>query len=231
MTRKISLLSTAEIDGLDEKTHLPTGVKLTVFPFVRIIYEEQDGLRQKIEELVERKVTIAFTSKHAVRAVAKMLQEKPKNWTIYCLGKYTYSAVRECFEECAVIQSGETAVALSASLLHNAIGEVVFFCGDKRLDTLPNTLSDAGVHVNELIVYRNEECSEKLHDSYDGILFYSPSAVHSFFKENTIDPDAVLFAIGDTTAAAIYDYTHANVVSGRVAGKLELLKKSIEYFS
>jgi uroporphyrinogen-III synthase len=116
-------------------------------------------------------------------------------------------------------------------LLEKEIPEVVFFCGDKRLDTLPDTLTKEGVLVNELVVYKNKETATDILHHYDGILFYSPSAVHSFFGCNAVDPTTVLFAIGDTTAASIYNYTSENVVASRVAGKVELLMKAIEYLT
>jgi len=229
MNHKISILSTAEIDGGYDVELIPTEVSLTIIPFVQIVYKADDELRCKVNEIVSSKATIVFTSKHAVKAVAKLIDRNPKEWTIYCLGKYTYLAIQECFANCIVTMLGNNASEMGALLVEKEIPEVVFFCGDKRLDTLPMELTDAGVKVNELVVYSNVECTAKIAHSYDGILFYSPSAVNSFFRINTVDPKTVFFAIGDTTAAAIYEYTTNNVVAGRVAGKMELFLIAIDY--
>lgn len=231
MSPKISILSTADIDGWNAEQDIPAGVLLHIIPFVSIVYEDSEALRQKVKDIANSRMVIAFTSKHAVRALARLVEEKPKNWIIYSLGKYTYGAVKECFGGCEVIYSGDNAMEMAALILKNSITDVVFFCGDKRLDTLPDTLTKEGVCVNELVVYKNKECATEIQHHYDGILFYSPSAVHSFFGHNTVDPTTVLFAIGDTTASAIYNYTSENVVGGRLAGKIELLRKAVKYLT
>lgn len=227
----ISILSTAEIDIRNDSESIPVGVSLTILPFVQIVYSNDEELRNKVNEIANSKATIVFTSKHGVRAVYELINTKPIDWTIFCLGKYTHTAVEECFPESAVTMLGNTALELAAVLIEKEIPEVVFFCGDKRLDTLPDTLTKVGVYVNELVVYKNKECATEILHHYDGILFYSPSAVHSFFHCNVVDPTTVLFAIGDTTAAAIYNYTTENVVASRVAGKVELLIKAIDYLT
>jgi uroporphyrinogen-III synthase len=231
MKHNISILSTAEIDIRNESESIPVGVSLTILPFVQIVYSSEVELRNKVNEIANSKATIVFTSKHGVRSVSKLIETKPIDWTIFCLGKYTHTAVEECFPESTFTMLGNTASELAALLLEKEIPEVVFFCGDKRLDTLPDTLTKEGVLVNELVVYKNNETAIDILHHYDGILFYSPSAVHSFFGHNAVEPTTVLFAIGDTTAAAIYNYTSENVVAGRVAGKVELLMKAIEYLT
>jgi uroporphyrinogen-III synthase len=231
MGRKISILSTAYIDELNAEQDIPAGVLLHIIPFVNIVYKDNESLRQSVKDIVNSRMVIAFTSKHAVRAIARLIEEKPQNWLIYSLGKYTYGAVKECFGDCEVVYSGDNATEMAALILKNSSTNVVFFCGDKRLNTLPDTLTKGGVCVNELVVYKNIECATEIQHHYDGILFYSPSAVHSFFGSNTVDSTTVLFAIGDTTAAAVYNYTSENVVGGRVAGKIELLKRAIEYLT
>ncbi len=230
MSRSISILSTAAIDGLNIELDVPDGISLNIDPFVNIVYEDDEALRAKTKDTTNRRIAVAFTSKHAVRAVAGIIEERPKNWVVYSLGKYTYSEAKEFFEACEVINAGDDAKEMAALLIANGVKELVFFCGDKRLDTLPKTLKQAAVKVTELVVYKNEWCAKQVNTRYDAILFYSPSGVHSFFGSNSVDDDTVLFAIGDTTAAAIYNYTKINIVAGRVAGKVELLKKAIQYF-
>jgi uroporphyrinogen-III synthase len=218
MKHNISILSTAEIDIRNESESIPVGVSLTILPFVQIVYSSEVELRNKVNEIANSKATIVFTSKHAVRAVSELAETKPRDWTIFCLGKYTQIAVEKCFANSTVTMLGNTASELAALLIERKIPEVVFFCGDKRLDTLPDTLTKEGVLVNELVVYKNKETATDI-------------LQHSFFGCNAVDPTTVLFAIGDTTAASIYNYTSENVVASRVAGKVELLMKAIEYLT
>jgi uroporphyrinogen-III synthase len=65
---------------------------------------------------------------------------------------------------------------------------------------------------------------------YDGILFFSPSAVQSFFYGNAIGPQTVLFAIGQTTAEAIEKFTGNTIIVSEKPGKDELVKRMFEYF-
>jgi uroporphyrinogen-III synthase len=70
-----------------------------------------------------------------------------------------------------------------------------------------------------------------VNDAYNGILFFSPSAVHSFFKKNKANPDTVFFAIGETTANAISVYTNNKIITGNTPAKGELLKLAVEWLS
>jgi uroporphyrinogen-III synthase len=67
---------------------------------------------------------------------------------------------------------------------------------------------------------------------YDGILFFSPSAVESFFSKNKLPEQTVLFAIGNTTAKTIHRrYCNNRIMISDQPGKDELIEQAIEYFS
>jgi uroporphyrinogen-III synthase len=68
-----------------------------------------------------------------------------------------------------------------------------------RLDELPTILNDSNITVNEVEAYQTKYDAETLNDSVEGVMFYSPSTVKSYLKEN--DPDKIAFCIGTTTAA------------------------------
>ena len=66
---------------------------------------------------------------------------------------------------------------------------------------------------------------------YDGILFFSPSAVNSFLLKNKISPKTQLFAIGSTTANALQPFTNQPVIIAETPGKENLLHLAINHFS
>ena len=72
---------------------------------------------------------------------------------------------------------------------------------------------------------------EKLSKRYDGILFFSPSAVESFFSLNEVGSNTILFAIGNTTAEAISQKVKNKIIIAESPGKEALVKEMLKYFS
>jgi uroporphyrinogen-III synthase len=138
--------------------------------------------------------------------------------------------VHEHFGEDAVAGTAPSAAALADEVHASAPNEVFFFCGDQRRDELPGKLSAAGVRVNELVVYRTTQTPHYVEGPYDGIAFFSPSAVHSFFSVNIAGDKTLLFAIGSTTADAIHGYCANPVIISGSPAKDALVQQIIEHF-
>ena len=166
-------------------------------------------LTQRLGELVNQPLTAIFTSTNAVTAIESTT--KP-GWKIFCLSGATSRAVIEKFGEASIVATADSAKDLAAAIIghekpgdvHAAPNECWFFCGDKRREELPESLKAAGWQVHEVIVYQTILTPHRIDKTYDAIVFFSPSAVESFFSLNTIGPQTELFAIGKTTAAAIH---------------------------
>jgi uroporphyrinogen-III synthase len=109
-------------------------------------------------------------------------------------------------------------------------GEVYFFCGDKRREELPDLLRQAGWVVHEIVVYKTVLTPHKVERSYAGIAFYSPSTVESFFSVNAVSAGTVLFAIGQTTAAAIRERSDNPMIVAARPDKEAMIRQMIEYF-
>ena len=107
---------------------------------------------------------------------------------------------------------------------------MVFFCGDHRRNELPKILREHGIRVKEIIVYKTAFSSHRVSNQYDGIIFFSPSAVHSFFAVNDAGGASILFAIGKTTADTIKTYSPNKVIMGESPGKELLIGQAITYF-
>ena len=125
----------------------------------------------------------------------------------------------------------ENADALANVILTKGFEKVYFFCGNQRRDELPQKLRAHGTALIELVVYKTEETAQRVLKKFDGILFFSPSAVHSFFSVNTIALETILFAIGKTTASALQTHTSNTIIIASSAGKENLVKEMIAYFS
>jgi uroporphyrinogen-III synthase len=223
MGNKIAILSTAP---LSSEVSLDGYVVVDVLQFISVAPIEENA--KEVQALYGREIVAAFTSANAVE-VLPSVESKP-NWKVYCIGSATAKAVTEKFEVAAIVGTAINASALADQIINDGIKDVVFFCGDKRLDTLPSKLQGMGVGVDERVVYRTVETPVKVDKHYEGILFFSPSAVNSFFSMNEVAEDVVLFAIGDTTAKAISNKTSNEVVVCDTQSKDEVLRQAINYF-
>jgi len=175
-------------------------------------------------------------------------------WEIFCIGYATGQAVRQVFGDDCIAGTADSADILANGIIQwfagtntdakNADAEgtaasgspaggraVYFFCGDQRRDDLPRKLRESSIRVNELIVYTTIPVPQKIEREYDGIVFFSPSAVQSFFSINTVSAETVLFAIGQTTANALREQAGNQIIVSTTPDKEALIRKVIDHFT
>ncbi|WP_165929474.1 uroporphyrinogen-III synthase [Pseudocnuella soli] len=189
---------------------------------------QSDKVAQRIRKVAARSGTVAFTSMNAVDVVRQHIDQKP-DWRIYAIGNTTKQLVEQHLGP--VSGTAEYGGDLADAIIRNGETAVTFFCGDIRRDELPGKLQDAGIELNEVVVYRTISLPQKLTKAYNGILFYSPSAVHAFFEENGLPESTILFAIGHTTAAALNTYTQNRIYVADSPSKEGLVRDMMDYFS
>lgn len=162
-----------------------------------------------------------FTSVNAVEAV------EGGSWKIFCIEGATRRKAAERFGEAAIVATAGSAAELAETIVREGwVKAVWFFCGDLRREELPARLGEAGLDVHEVVVYRTLLTPRKIGREYDGIAFFSPSAVESFFSVNQLSAHTALFAIGGTTARAIRQYSD-NPVTTSERPEAELLINQI----
>ncbi len=148
-------------------------------------------LKNEIENVV-------ITSKNAVESLitnysAVELQFK----NIYCVGRRTKRLVENRIGK--VVHSEKNAKKLAEYLVEFMEGnKVTYFCSDLRLDDLPNILEENNIKVNEIEAYQTKFDALKVDKTVESVMFYSPSTVQSYLKQN--DSEAIAFCIGETTA-------------------------------
>jgi uroporphyrinogen-III synthase len=238
-------LSPELIIGAAEK-----GISIDVIPFIRTEAVEDVDLRQRVEVLGTQKLVAVFTSTNAVEVVAEWTGAKQSaggrapfagdgvpltggggDWTIFCIGAATRQLVSRHFGEGAIADTAESALALAQKIVDKrGAGDIFFFCGDLRREELPTTLREAGFRVNELVVYRTKATPSVVARRYRGVIFFSPSAVESFFSMNGVKAETVLFAIGGTTAATIERFCSNPIVVSEQPDAAILIRQVIEYF-
>jgi uroporphyrinogen-III synthase len=177
------------------------------------------------ENLKAEKISTVFTSKNAVMNLNGFTPVK-----VYCLSGATRAAVQERFPTAELMRLASNASDLANMIIADCEKEVLFFCGDKRRDVLPKKLASARIKVHEVVVYQSVETPIQVEEKFDAVIFFSPSAVSSFFSVNQLQPEAICFAIGDTTAEAIATYCENKTVSTDSPSEEELLQKVIYHF-
>ncbi|GAB4092845.1 uroporphyrinogen-III synthase [Flaviaesturariibacter terrae] len=204
------------------------GFEVNCLSFIDTEAVQDPSLAQQIRFLATERHSVVFTSMNAVEAVAAQLREKP-DWTVYCIG-HTTRALVESELGIAVAATADDASALADRIIAAGENNVLFFCGNIRRDTLPVKLRNAGVALRELVVYQTIATPQRVGKPYRALLFFSPSAVESYFTVNKPGPEAVLFAIGSTTAEAIARHFSGAVLVAQQPGKDALLRTAMDYF-
>jgi uroporphyrinogen-III synthase len=228
---QIRILSTRPLDGPLLELAAEKNIVIDTLSFIDTASIRDEYLDQQVRNLGARQLTAVFTSMNAVTAVTGKLRDpRYVSWKVFCIGAATKELVQEHFGAASIAGTAPSAAELAAEIIQHAPAEVFFFCGDARRDELPDKLSAAGIGVNELIVYRTTQTPYIVKTPYDGIAFFSPSAVHSFFSINATDEDAIFFAIGQTTAGAIRTYTDNPIVLSKTPEKEMLVRQIIDYF-
>ena len=229
---EIRILSTRPLTTLLTGEAKAAGITVDELSFIETEPIRSIEVQQEIEHAFLQSAVVVFTSMNAVEAVAGEQHGQHPDWSIYCIGNTTRQRVQEYFGETSITGTASSAAELAEQIAQEAgTDEVIFFCGDQRRDELPDILRSNAIEVNEVRVYETIGVPHKIDRFYHGILFFSPSAVQSFFTHNKADARTVLFAIGNTTAKEVRKFAQNNIIVGDEPGKENLVKKMIEYFS
>lgn len=228
---KIQILCTRPLPEALIEEALEAGIVIEVSPFIETESILSVEVQQEIELASTETATVVFTSMNAVDAVTVFLDGHQPDWTIYSIGTATGRLVKEYFGDEKIAGTASDAASLAVLIAEDRfVNEVIFFCGNQRRDELPEILEQHDIEVNEIVVYQTIEVPHTIKKQYHGILFFSPSAVQSFFLKNNLADKTILFAIGNTTASEIKKYTTNKIIISDTPGKENLVSKMMEYF-
>lgn len=210
-----TILSTKKLTSAQRERFFQKNIVIVDEDFisVELIDFQLDGL----EEFV------LFTSQNAVRSVLKhpivsVLQTKKA----LCVGENTQKLLQKSGWE--VVECTAYAHELAAIIEKKYCNHsFLFFCGDLRRDTLPNTFNRLKIVYQEVITYKTHKTPIKMDTNFDVILFFSPSAVESFLQKNTITPQQKVVCIGTTTAESVTHFS-TNIITAKkqtIEGVLE----------
>lgn len=224
------LLSTRPLPKAVVAEAAARNVVIDELSFISTTPVQDEAVHQTIQALATTARTVVFTSMNAVEAVAAQLTTSPP-WHIYALGNTTRKLIEQSWGAGCLVGTAENALRLGERLIDDGVLDVLFFCGNIRRNELPNKIRSEGGTVEEVIVYETEETPVALTRDYDGVLFFSPSAVQSFYRQNRPSKDTIAFAIGATTAEALRQQKVKNIVVGNETDKTELARLAVNRLS
>ena len=231
-TNKVTILCTGELSAALVQKAAQHGITLQVVPFITIQPVAANLLQEQVTPLLTQPHTVVFTSAHAVQAVAGCLNGHQPDWKIFCISPATSREVESVFGQRAITATAPTGAQLAEMLIADArADEIIFFCGDQRREELPQQVRNAGLQLTEIVSYQTVRTPQKIEGSYDRMVFLSPSAVQSYFSQNTIQPHTVLFSIGPTTTATLQSFSGNRIVECETPERAQLINSVINHFA
>jgi uroporphyrinogen-III synthase len=221
MTKQINIVSTKKLLPNQKQLLLDANIHLIEEDFIETTFLSPllDGLGE----------ALIFTSQNAVQSILqhpKCNELKSKN--VFSVGMKTRDLLTQNGFNVIAYTGYASDLAEIISLIYSK-ESYTFFCGNLRRDILPNTLKENGITFNEIEVYETNITSKKITNKLDGILFFSPSAVESYLKLNTIK-DEMCFCIGETTAESLENKKIKNIIIADKPSVENVISDVLEYY-
>lgn len=171
--------------------------------------------------------SLIFTSSNGVKSFFENRFQPNEDFTaknynkIYCVGEKTKRELRKNgFGTFKVLKNAET---LSQFITENCVHEkFIHFCGNLALDVLDKELPLQNISYKKVTVYETEALNPVIHEKYHAIVFFSPSGVRSFAKNNSLE-NVILFSIGETTSKEIRKHTKSEIFTSTENTLLNIL--------
>lgn len=205
---KIHILSTKILSSIQKEELINADFEVTEANFIKTENSNFD--------LKEINDNLIFTSQNAVQSVLlhpknEELIPKLRGKNVFCVGLKTKALLEENGFTVEVYVDYASDLAEIITLIY-AKQSYTFFSGNLRKETLPKALKAAQVNFNEIQVYETTLTPQKIKNKVDAVLFFSPSGVESYLKENIIKKE-ICFCIGETTAQALDKITKNIIVA------------------
>ena len=208
MQNPINILSTKILLSHQKQALVESGFSVMEADFIKTENSDFD-LRGINENLI-------FTSQNAAQSVLLHAKsEELKTKKVFCVGIKTKALLEENGFNVDVYVDYASDLAEIITLIYSK-ENYTFFSGNLRKETLPKALKEAKVNFNEIQVYETTLTPHKIKTAVDGILFFSPSGVESYLKDNKIKSE-ICFCIGNTTAEAVEKITQNIIVADQPA--------------
>lgn len=226
MPVKATILSTKTLSSIQKQVLLDNSIQVVEADFIKT-----ENASFEIKNLNKN---LIFTSQNAVLSILQHPKiEELKQKTVFCVGLKTKELLNENGFTVEAYTGYAEDLAEIITLVYSD-ESFTFFSGNLRRDTLPEMLTENEITFNEIKVYDTTLTPHKFEDKVDGILFFSPSAVTSYLKKNTLANEK-LFCIGNTTAdtlrTMLSETKIKNIKTAYQPSVDNVIEQVIEYFN
>ena len=222
MEKQTSILSTKTLSSQQRKMFIDSDIDILEEDFIQI--ENNNFELKNINE------NLIFSSQNAVLSLMEHRNwEQLKNKNVFCVGIKSKELLEQNGFKVDVYMDYASELAEVITLIYNK-ETFTFFSGNLRKETLPKALKDAQIKFNEIEVYQTKLVPFKISskEKFDGVLFFSPSGVESYLKDNKIKSETC-FCIGETTANALEKITK-NIIISQIPTIEDVIVEVIEYY-
>ena len=217
------LLSTKILAPLFKNNLIDNGFTVIEYPFIKI--------KPIPIKIISLNKYLIFTSQNAVRIVFNdpKIIEQIAHKDCFCVGEKTKFLLEE--NGLKVIKMSQKSSFLADFISKNyQNSKFSFFCGSKRRLELEDVLSAHKIPLKIHEVYNTILAPRYFEAIFDGILFFSPSAVLSYQKSNSWNTQTHGFCIGSSTAETLKKIT-ANYSIAELPNDQQLLKSIHHYYT
>ena len=219
-----SILSTKTLSDEQRQAFLDANFDLLEQDFIEI--------KNNLFELNKINNNLIFSSQNAVLSLLEQNGwEILKTKSVFCVGIKTKELLEVNGFTVDVYMDYASELAEIITLIYNK-ESYTFLSGNLRKETLPEALKSEGIIFNEIEVYQTTLAPFKIseQEKFDGIMFFSPSAVESYLTNNKIKNE-ICFCVGTTTAKSLELNKVKNIVIAEIPTIEEVIVEVIEYYS
>ncbi len=216
-----TILSTKILSPSQKSLLLNAGLQFVEYSAIKIEYLDFELPKDDFDAII-------FTSQNGVHAfLDKKENDSKMGLKVFCVGEKTRSLLKE--KGFQVVKTASSAEQLGDHICSEYPNlSFLLVAGNLRRDELPRKLKGHEIKFKEVIAYHTHLNPKSFDQDFDGVLFFSPSGVISFFEENQIKGTA--FCIGETTAQALKKYTKNCIVANRPTVE-NVLVQAVKYFN
>lgn len=233
MNQRSNILVTRPLSGMQIEYARILGLNPIIKPALKFEFPKYwDKVLKVIND--HPKSDWVFTSANGVKALEALmksgLQVRPEI-QLFAVGAKTQEALKELGLESKIPEDYDGKHLAELIIDEGKIDSVIYFHGNLSRDEMTNQLLKKEIEVIELEVYKTViQPVELPNKPLNAILFYSPSAVEGFKQGSGFEQELpTLFAIGETTAAALRAETDHEIQTADQADT-EVLLQAVSHY-
>lgn len=213
-----SILVTQERPAKDDSPYFELAkkykLKVDFRPFIEVQpVSLKEFRKQKVEILAH--TAIIFTSRNAIdnffRIAAESKIEMPADMKYFCVSEQTSNYLQKyiVLRKRKVFTGKKTAMDLTEIIKKHKEEKFLYPCSSIRKDDIPSYLQKNNLKFTEAVMYKTvaSDLSDLKEVKYDILVFFSPSGIHSLYKNfpDFVQEKTRIAALGPATAKAVKD--------------------------